>query len=115
MPVTAEHDHYWHQKEIFAFADAIVNKKLLMQIGTIELKNKIAIVTIKGRKAKSAKFCSTKDTGNFQDRKWNVTDAELHNGQARAIIPDGTTACYFNVTDHEDLTFSSGYSEIKIE
>lgn len=51
----------------------------------------------------------TKDSGRWQDRKWESTPANLDTakGTATATLPEGTTVYYFNLTDQRELVVSS--------
>lgn len=76
IPVTAEHGHYWNQKEIFAFANAIVNNNPLMQIGAVQLKNNMATVNVSGRKAKICKALFNKRYRAFSEQEMECNRCE---------------------------------------
>jgi dienelactone hydrolase len=56
---------------------------------------------------KEAALCFTKDTGKWQERKWDTIPAQIDNGKATATLPEGTTVYYLNLTDDRQLIVSS--------
>lgn len=56
----------------------------------------------------------TKDTGQWQNRKWETIPATLETkrGKASARLPKGTTVYYFNLLDNRDLVVSSEHEEL---
>lgn len=119
IPVTSEHGHIWNQKEIFAFADAVVrNGKPLLEIGKPEIKDGVAgaAISISSGSAASrvavARLVYTQDAGNWQQRKWQVAPARVKDKKVLSELPSSATAFYFNVTDKDGLTFSSFYKSV---
>jgi hypothetical protein len=51
----------------------------------------------------------TTGDGPWQDRLWETVPAEVdvEQGEARAEVPEGTTAWYFNLVDGRGLIVSS--------
>ncbi len=119
IPNNSEHGHIWNQKEIFAFADAVAaNGKPLLQIGKTEIVNDVAIVEFPICSNSPDSFVSdiqllyTKDTCDWQHRKWQSITAKIENNKALCKLPPMTSAFYFNIKDKQGLTFSSGYKEV---
>jgi dienelactone hydrolase len=122
IPVTSEHGHIWNQKEIFAFADAVArNGKPLIQIGKADVVNGIAAAEISMYSDSSGlsispaygiKFIYTRDTCDWQHRKWQSIPAKLKDKRVFSELPPMTKAFYFNISDKQGLTFSSAYKEM---
>ena len=115
IPVTNEHGHIWNQPEIFAFADMIVKKgRAFIHAEAAYLQNNTATLRIKGNnKNTKAVLCYTADTGNWQNRKWQMLSAQVKNGLVTAKLPSMSTAFYFNITDDHIITLSSPYMEVE--
>jgi len=62
---------------------------------------------------KSAEFNFTKNSGKWQQRKWEMAPATIVGNKASASIPDGTTVYYLNVFDERKAVSSSEHIEIK--
>jgi cephalosporin-C deacetylase-like acetyl esterase len=94
-------------EEIAAFADAMVRKGTpLVKIvktgrGTVEYQSKRPVV--------KAELNFTKDTGRWQERKWESVPADLDQKarRASAVVPDGVQAWYINLFDDRALVVSS--------
>ncbi len=122
IPVTNEHGHIWNQKEIFAFADAVVrNGKPLLEIGKPEIIDGMASAEIamgSGFLGASVAAVSaiqlvyTRDTDGWQQRKWQTVPAKIKGKKVVSALPPSTTAFYFNITDKEGRTFSSFYKSL---
>jgi dienelactone hydrolase len=122
IPVNSEHGHIWNQKEIFAFADEVArNGRPLLQIGNAEIVDGIATAEISMYSNSQDSFVSaiqlvyTKDTCDWQHRKWQSIPAKFENKTALCELPPLTKAFYFSITDNHDLTFSSAYKETQCE
>lgn len=120
IPISSEHGHIWNQKEIFAFADAVArNGRPLLQIGNAEIVDGIATAEIfmcsdsLDSFISSIQFVYTKDTCDWQHRKWQSIPAKLKNKIALCELPPLTKAFYFSITDNHGLTLSSAYKEIQ--
>jgi len=53
----------------------------------------------------------TKDTGRWQDRKWESLPATLTEGRASSPLPEGTRVYYFNLFDQRNCVVSSEHEE----
>lgn len=49
----------------------------------------------------------TRDTGRWQDRKWESIPGTLTDGRATATLPEGTGVYYFNLIDQRDCVVST--------
>lgn len=98
-------------EEIFAFADHLLRKgQPLARIVTthtnsVEYKSK--------RPIGKAELNFTLDGGRWQDRKWQNVPAQLDTDsrRAKAEVPAGATAWYFNLFDDRGLVVSSEHHE----
>ena len=54
----------------------------------------------------------TRDTGQWQDRKWESLTATSVDGRATARLPEGTRVYYFNLTDPRNCVVSSEHEEL---
>lgn len=54
----------------------------------------------------------TKDTGKWQQRKWESLPARLDGDRARAAVPEGARVLYLNLFDERDLVVSSPHLEL---
>ncbi len=54
----------------------------------------------------------TKDTGRWQDRKWESIPAEITDTRVTAKLPDGTRVYYFNLTDQRNCVISTEHVEV---
>ena len=53
----------------------------------------------------------TRDTGRWQDRKWESIPAVDAGGRVTAGLPEGTRAYYFNLFDDRDCVVSTEHVE----
>jgi hypothetical protein len=53
----------------------------------------------------------TRDSGRWQDRKWEALAAELKDSRVSARVPDGTTVYYFNLLDERNMLVSTPHVE----
>jgi len=98
-------------EEILAFADSILNKRPAlpkiteMTEGSVRYKAKRAVV--------KAELNYTKDSGRWQDRKWESVPAELNSKAhtAHADVPEGVKAWYINLIDDKGLVVSSEHRD----
>jgi cephalosporin-C deacetylase-like acetyl esterase len=62
-----------------------------------------------------AELVYTRDGGDWMVRNWLTAPIKLTAGQTRveATIPNGTTACYFNLTDTRSCIVSTEHEELK--
>jgi len=97
-------------EEILLFADHVLRKgpapaKIKAQSttpdGTVQasFKSKLPI--------QKAELAYTKDTGKWQDRKWETQPANLAKGKATAKLPPAATAWFLNIYDNKDRVVST--------
>ncbi|HRO48429.1 acetylxylan esterase [Agriterribacter sp.] len=115
IPVTSEHGHIWNQPEIFAFADMMVKDgKKMMQITNNPIqKNIVAVEIVSETTLSKAVLCYTADAGVWQSRNWIQLPAQFNKNGASAILPADAQAYYFNITDANNLRFSSAVTIIE--
>ena len=58
-----------------------------------------------------AEFNYTRDTGRWQDRKWEAIPAQQTEGRVAATLPEGTRVYYFNLFDQRDCVVSTEHQE----
>ena len=96
--------------EIHAFAEQVMGAGVPLARCTgqgVDGRKAWATFAFKSALAK-AQCVYTKDTGPWQNRKWDVADAALDAaGKATFDLPDGVTVFYFMVTDQRNLVASS--------
>jgi dienelactone hydrolase len=54
----------------------------------------------------------TKDTGRWQDRKWETLPARVADTRVTASLPEGTRVYYFNLFDERDCVVSTEHEEL---
>jgi hypothetical protein len=54
-----------------------------------------------------AELAYTRDTGKWQDRKWEMMPANLEKHKATAVVPAGVQAYYLNLFDSEGRVVSA--------
>ncbi len=115
IPVTSEHGHIWNQAEIFAFADMVVKDgKKLIQIGNADVqKNTATVKIVSGTPLSKAVLCYTTSSGAWQNRNWAQLPATLNKDRALAVLPADAKAFYFNITDVDNLRFSSAVTVVE--
>ncbi|MDX1930740.1 MAG: prolyl oligopeptidase family serine peptidase [Pirellulaceae bacterium] len=103
-------------EEIHAFMNSILNggkplAEVVERLGEgshkmVRFKSEVPIV--------KAELCFTRDTGKWQDRKWESIPAELNTvaATAHADLPEGVTVWYFNLFDERDCVISEPFHEI---
>ena len=98
-------------EEIHAFADTfLMDGKPLAKITGQGQDDKKAWATCSSQtKITKAEFNFTKDSGKWQERKWETLPAELSEDHLKCslVIPDGISVYYFNVIDERGLYVSS--------
>ncbi len=62
-----------------------------------------------------AELCYTRETGKWQNRKWETAPAQIDSKRSRvtANLPDGAAVYYLNLTDGRNLVVSSEHEEVK--
>ncbi len=100
-------------EEIFQFADAVLRKgPRAARVTGQGVKEGRAWVRFSGGPGiQRAELAFTRDSGKWQERKWEVVPAELRGGRASAAVPDGATAFYLNLFDGEGRVVSGEYAE----
>jgi hypothetical protein len=108
------HEAGWAPDEILMFAESVVGEgSPLTKITSQGEENGSAWVTFEsGVPIQMAELHFTKETGKWQDRKWETLPADKTNGRASAPIPEGTRVFYFNVTDERGAVSSSAHVEV---
>lgn len=113
------HGHGPGQKpeEIYAFADSIVSggKPLARITSGGQEGNHVWIAFEASTPIAAAQLNFTKDTGQWQKRLWESTDATVEPSQKKVtgVLPEGTKVYYFNLIDDRGLTVSSEHVEVK--
>jgi dienelactone hydrolase len=95
-------------EEIFAFADSILRKgPRLARIGKQGFTDGTVWVKFAApRPIAKAELAFTRDTGKWQDRKWETTPAELKGTKATATVPADAKAFFLNLFDAEGRVVS---------
>ena len=99
-------------EEIFAYAKAAVDGGApLIQIRAQGERNGTMWVNYRGNAVK-AELNFTRDSGKWQDRKWETVAAELVTSTHRATgkVPSGATVYYLNVVDDRGLIISTDHA-----
>ena len=101
-------------EEIRVFADSILQKGVALPIITgtgRDGSNVWATYAAKVPVVKS-ELNYTKDTGRWQDRKWETIAARQTDGRVEAALPGGTRGYYFNLFDERDCVVSTEHESI---
>lgn len=101
-------------EEIHAFADSFCMKGIpLAKIGEQGQDGNEMWVKFSSKSAiKSAVLNYTRDSGAWQERKWESVSAVIKGKKATATIPEGVKVCYFNLTDERGLVTSAEHVEL---
>ncbi len=102
-------------EEIRVFADSILKGLLALPVITGSGRdgtNAWATYTAKVTVAK-AELNYSKDSGRWQDRKWETIAAKLTDGRVTASVPEGTRLYYFNLFDERDCVASTEHEELR--
>lgn len=59
-----------------------------------------------------AEFNFTRDTGKWQDRKWESIPAKVTGDRATASLPEGTRVYYLNLFDQRGCVVSTEHVEL---
>jgi len=54
----------------------------------------------------------TKDSGAWQEREWEATEAQIEGDRVVATLPEGVTVYYMNLIDERDLVVSTEHVEV---
>jgi len=112
LPVNMIHDHSFTREgsaELHAFAEHLFNGGApLATVTGQDIAGCEARVTFTAAvPIVKAEFNYTCDNGPWQERRWTIMKAELDDRWAKAPVPVGITACYFNLLDEHGLMVSS--------
>ncbi len=115
LQVRMKHSHPDGAKpeEVFAFAkERLMGGPKLTKIS--EQGPGWAVYSRDSRPVK-AELCFTRDTGRWQDRKWETVAASIDERKRRVsgVVPDGATVYYLNLVDAAGLIVSSEHVELK--
>jgi len=103
-------------KEIYVFAESIFHRGAgLTPIERSGRDGRIVWITFPaGSAIAKAELNYTKDTGRWQDRKWEsmTVPFDAKTGKVSAELPPGTTTYYFNLIDNRDCVTSSEHEEL---
>ncbi len=102
-------------EEIFAYAKAeLLGGPALVEIDKQGVSQGEAWA-VYGRPARpvKAELCFTRDTGKWQDRKWETIPASIdsHSRRVTARIPETCRVCYLNLVDERGLIVSTEHRE----
>jgi cephalosporin-C deacetylase-like acetyl esterase len=101
-------------KEIQVFADALLKGGLPLPVITGSVREKANVSATYSAKVRVVKadLNFTRDTGRWQDRKWDSIPAQIENGRVFATLPSGTRVYYFNLVDERDCVVSTEHEEL---
>jgi dienelactone hydrolase len=101
-------------KEIQVFADSLLKGGAPLPKITGQGRDGAQVwATFESRAAVAkAELNYTKDTGKWQDRKWEAVPAQLAEGRATASLPEGTTVYYLNLFDERECAVSTEHEEL---
>lgn len=106
-------------EEIHAFANSILcSGKPLVNIMLRGRDGQTAWAGFaEGSKVDSAELVYTRSTGNWQDRIWESSPAQvdINTHKVTALIPEGTTVYYLNLTDEQGHVVSSEHEELSVK
>lgn len=99
--------------EAVAFADGIINGVAsLPEIGKVERSgNQVSVKVIGNKEIIKAELCYTLYGGKRSNRLWESIPAAISGETVTAVLPENTTAFYFNITNERRLMLSSEYIE----
>jgi len=99
--------------EAVAFADGIINSTaFLPEIGKVERTgNQVSVKIFGNKEIVKAELCCTLYGGKRSNRIWESVPALVSGETVTAVLPENTTAFYFNITNERRLMVSSEYIE----
>jgi hypothetical protein len=98
-------------EEIFAFADwKLKGGARPVRVTGQGVRGELAWVKFAGAGVK-AELAFTRDTGKWQERKWETVAATVRDGRAEAAVPAGAKVFYLNVFDGEGRVVSGEFVE----
>ena len=105
-------------KEIQVFADSLLKGgDPLPRITGQGRENNQVWATYESKVAVTkAELNCTKDTGKWQDRKWEAAPAQLDGkGKVTATLPENISVCYINLFDERDCVVSTEHEEVALQ
>lgn len=102
-------------REIYAFADSLLRDRAPLAHITAQGRDgqKVWAAFKVGAPVVRAELNVTRDTGRWQDRKWDALPAQVDSAErVTATLPPGTTAYYLNLYDNRDCVVSTEHEEI---
>ena len=100
-------------EEIRVFADSILKQGIPLPRITGQGRDGRSVWTTYDSKVRvvKAELNYTKDTGHWQDRKWQTIAADLTNRRVTAVLPAGTRVYYLNLFDERGCLVSTEHEE----
>ncbi|HEY5912601.1 MAG TPA: acetylxylan esterase [Verrucomicrobiae bacterium] len=100
-------------EEIRVFADSILKGGVALPAITASGRDRTNIWATYAAKVPvvKAELNFTKDTGRWQDRKWESIPASLTDSRATAALPEGTRVYYLNLFDERGCAVSTEHEE----
>ena len=100
-------------KEIHVFADSILKggSGLPVVTGNGREGTNVWVTYTTSVPVAKADLNFTRDTGRWQDRKWEPIPAQCAGGRVAARLPEGTRVFYFNLFDSRDCVVSTEHVE----
>jgi dienelactone hydrolase len=114
--VRMKHGHRvgWAPEIIYAFAKSVVCEgQPILKFSKPILRDKYVEVTFSNKTVAEAQLLYTTDTGVWNKRYWNATDATVLKNKLSVELPEGTIALFFNVTDSDNLLLSTEIVEVQ--
>lgn len=115
IEIRMPHGHIgFKSSEAAAFADGIVKgRNILPLTGNIDhIGNQISMKIECAKKIIAAELSYTLETGKRSDRLWKSIPIDIPDQTVAAILPEKTTAFFFNITTEDNLMLSSEYIEL---
>ena len=102
-------------RQIYAFADSIVKDGVpLPKLTQPKIAgDQVTVSFSSASKVAQAELLYTRDTGLWPQRKWETAPAKTSASEVSAIVPDGATVLFFNLTDERGLLVSSEFIQIQ--
>ncbi|MFT7629058.1 MAG: dienelactone hydrolase [Mariniblastus sp.] len=109
------HGAGWRPAEIYAFADSIVKDGLpLPKLTPPKIEgDQVTSSFVSTAKITKSQLLYTRDSGLWPQRKWETAPAKTSAAEINAIVPEGATVLFFNLTDERGLLVSSEFIQIK--
>jgi dienelactone hydrolase len=96
-------------KEIQAFADSLFNQgdPLVKITGQGREESRVWAAFESKRPVAKAELNFTRETGPWQQRKWDSIPAQLESTQVSSVLPEGAKVWYLNLIDDRDCAVST--------